>query len=344
METAHPTPDDTHRVDRRRLALEEAPVLRRCLERILARDFGMQPSTIVRIQRTRFPYIGSYDCETVMVQLAGDVERTFFMKDYGCSQQSKDDPMQRRERELKVYRDLLAHTGLGTPVYYGSVWDESEGRYWLILEFVQGVVVKDCNREHGTMAAAWLARMQGYFTRHPNLLQTCDYLIRHDAEYFRTKAALALRDAREIAPRAADRLAAVVERYEPIVNVMAAQPTTLVHGGYIPWHIVIDRTCQPVRVCPVDWELAALGATLYDLAFFSDGAESHTRALLCDAYRTAAVEHDVSVSDPADMRYVVDCVRLHRVMDWLSRSVEKQFSDQKLTRLVDMAEERIAPL
>jgi hypothetical protein len=316
-------------------------VLAQCIEQIVADKFGSR-SAIVGVQRKRIRYIGSYDCETVTVQLANGEEFRFFLKDFGFSQRSKDNPEQRRERELSVYRDLLVETDLGTPEYYGSIWNESQGIFWLLLEFVDGIVIKDHNVEHGVIAAGWLGKMHGYFAQRPEQLTGRDFLIRHDADFFRSKAELALLDVAQISPPSARRLAKIVDRYEQVIDVMASQPLTLVHGAYIPWHIVLDIAQEPVRVCPIDWELAALGATLYDLAIFTDGVEPQTRDRIWDAYRQTAAGYNHPIPDRAHMRYIVDCFRLHRIFDWLSRGVEKQFSEEKVTKLIDQAEQQSA--
>jgi hypothetical protein len=316
-------------------------ILRQYLAQIVADRFGSRP-VIVSLQRARIRYIGSYDCDTVTVLLTNGEEFKLFLKDFGFSQRSKDEPEQRRERELRVYRDLLAGTDLGTPTYYGSIWDESQGRFWLLLELVEGTVIKDHNVEYGVMAAGWLGQMQGFFTRQPEYLTGCDFLIRHDEGFFRSKAELALRDVAQIAPASAPRLAKIVACYDQAIKVMAAQPRTLVHGGYIPWHILLDMTNEPVRVCPIDWELAAAGATLYDLAFFTDGVEPPARDRIWEAYRRAARQYNVPLPDRTQMGYIVDCFRLHRIFDWLSRAVEKQFSAHKVGKLVELAEQQSA--
>ena len=180
--------------------------------------------------------------------------------------------------------------------------------------------------------------MQGHFLHHPDNLGRCDFLIRHDAAFFRSKAESARRDVARLSPSSAPRLAAVVERYDRAIELMASQPRSLVHGGYIPWHILVDGDREPARVCAVDWELAALGATLYDLAFFTDGVASPLRERIWEAYRAAASEHHVPVPDPPEMQQVIDCFRLHRVFDWLSRSVEKGFPEEKVAALVGQAQ------
>jgi aminoglycoside phosphotransferase (APT) family kinase protein len=310
--------------------------LRGCLEEIVADRFGSGAS-IAGIHRTRFPHLGSYDCDSVTVELDDGERLSLFLKDFGFSRLSKDDRELRRVRELRVYRDLLAHADLGTPRYYGSLWDESQARFWLILERVEGTVVEHVDEERGVPAAAWLARLQGHFLRFGDL-GACDFLILHDARFFRSKAASARRDVARLSPASSPRLAALLERYDRAVDRMLETPRSLVHGGYIPWHVLLDAGREPARVCAVDWELAALGSTLYDLALFTDGVEPPVRERIERAYRDAAAQHQVPVPEEPEMRRVLDCFRLHRILDWLSRSVEKQFPERKVAKLVAQAE------
>jgi hypothetical protein len=320
---------------------DNASVLRQYVEQTVANQLGLS-SAVAEIQRTRIRYIGSYDCDSVVVRLVSGEEFTFFLKDYGSSLKSKDEPAQRRQRELAIYRDLLSRINLGTADYYGSVWDESERRFWLLLELVEGALIKDHNVEQGEMAAGWLGRAQGFFAQHPDVLSGQDYLIRHDAGFFRSKAQLALRDVGRIAPTSASRLAKLVSRYGQAIDVITDHPLTLVHGGFIPWHILLNSGRERVRVCPIDWELAAIGSALYDLAYFTDGAEPQTRDRIWDAYWRAAVQYGAPLPDRAQLGYIVDCFRLHRILDWLSRAVEKQFSEEKVSVLVAQADRQSA--
>jgi aminoglycoside phosphotransferase (APT) family kinase protein len=291
---------------------------------------------VSRVDRARLPEIGSYDCDAVTVELVDGTSRRFFLKDFSHSRQTKDHRGPRRDRELRVYRELLADSDLGTPGYRGSVWDESRDRHWLLLELVEGEVVKEVDVRHGVPAAAWLARMQAHFLRHADRLAAADYLIDHDAAYFRAKAEAARRDVAAIAPACAGLLDRALEAYDRAIDLMTSQPRSLVHGGFIPWHIMVDQRREPVRVCVLDWELAARGSTLFDLAYFTDGADPEVREPIVEAYRAAAARHDVPVPD--DPARVMDCFRMQRVVDWLSRAVEKGFSPKKTTRLVTRME------
>ena len=89
-------------------------VLKHKIEQIVADKFGNR-STLVGIQRRRNTHIGSYNCDLITVQLSTGDEFRIFLKDYRVSEKSKDEPEHRRKRELRVYRDILAQTGLGPP-------------------------------------------------------------------------------------------------------------------------------------------------------------------------------------------------------------------------------------
>ena len=318
-------------------------ILGQNIEQIVADKFGSR-SAICGIERKSFPYIGSYDCDLITVHLSTGQQFRLFLKDYRISQKSKDGPELRRERELRVYRDLLRGTDLGTPEYYGSVWDDSEGRFWILLEFVDGAVIKDHDVEYGMLATDWLGRMQGFFARRPELLSTCDFLIRQDADFFRSKAQLAQWNVDQISSLSARRLSKIVDSYQQIIKVLETQPITLVHGGYIPWHILLDFNCKPTRVCAVDWESAAIGPTLYDLAYFTYGMELHSRQRILGAYRRAAIQSGVPVLAETQMQYILDGLRLYRIFDWLSRGLEKRFTEHKVAKLVDRAEQLSATL
>ena len=63
-------------------------------------------------------------------------ELQLFLKDFSASLRRKNDPRDRREREVRVYQDLLVDAGIGTARCYGSLMDEAQGRLWLLLGWV----------------------------------------------------------------------------------------------------------------------------------------------------------------------------------------------------------------
>jgi aminoglycoside phosphotransferase (APT) family kinase protein len=312
-------------------------VLRACLEGVVADLGGGSPVAAVERQRSQFSSF--YASDVITVRLASGEELKVFLKDFGSYDHPKDGLTGRRERERVVYRDLLVGADLGTARYYGSVWDEAEGRFWLLLEYVEGEPVKHYGFDYWVPPAAWLGRMQGYFARHAELWANCDVLIHHDAAFFHATAEQALRSVSQFSPEFVRRLEPVARRYDPAVRVMASQPPTFVHGTYRPAQIIVDKSCEPTRYCPVDWEKAAVGSGLYDLTFLADGFEPPRLDVILDAYRDEARAAGLAVPGKSEMRQVMDCFRLHRVMNWLSLAADRRFPEDKVVKLLDRAEE-----
>jgi phosphotransferase family enzyme len=309
--------------------------LRRCLERVLP--------NIVHIDQARAACATSHPCNQLTVRLGDGREVKLFLKEFaarawsGGQDQEQEGPLRRAERERTVYRHLLAGAGLGTARYYGAFVDEGQRRLVLVLEFVDGVRLRGCPLDAWVAAARWLGRMQAYGARHPEHWPASNVLLRHDANFFQARAQGAARAVSQVAPHLAGRLAGVLKDYGRLVDVMARQPRTVVHGSYRPQNVVVNAVTR--RVCPVDWERAALGAPLYDLAFVSDGFRPPDRDRLWDAYLGAAGDARRPARDREEMRYLVDCFRLHKVLKSLSEANDKNFPEATVAKLVGQAEE-----
>src|SRR5688572_28350529 len=93
-------------------------VLHECLERVVATRFGRPAGEIVAVERKRSKYSSFYASDVITVRLAAGGEVRVFLKDFGSYHHPKDSMEERREREIAVYRDLLAGAGLDTAEYY----------------------------------------------------------------------------------------------------------------------------------------------------------------------------------------------------------------------------------
>src|SRR5215217_6112818 len=164
--------------------------LRQPLERMLSARLGT-PLTVTEVVRRRADYSSSYATEVVTAHLAGREPVRIFLKNFAVAAWEKDLMPERRSRELCVYRDLLSRAQLGTPAYYGAVWDEGRARYWLLLEHVEGPQVKWCEFEDWLRAAAWLGRLHGRFPPGDEDVTGVGYLVQHDTSYFGDTAARA---------------------------------------------------------------------------------------------------------------------------------------------------------
>jgi aminoglycoside phosphotransferase (APT) family kinase protein len=311
--------------------------VRDCLAGSLASRFGPR-ATIVGLRRAPFDGATSYPAEIVHVRLSTGQELKLFLKDLSTSRLPKDAIRDRREREFRVYRELLPRTDVGTARYYGALGDESLDRVCLLLEFVDGVPLGKCELEGWLAAARWLARLQGAVARHADVLARAPFLVRHDAKFYRAKADLAEIAVGQVSAALAGRLARALSGYDRVVAVMADQPRTLAHGSYRPENILVSGGGAAARICPIDWELAAWGAALYDLAFLTDAAAPSWWEPLWDAYTDEAGRCGVAVPPREELRHVVDCFRLLKTLKALSECVTWGFPERKVVKLVGMAE------
>jgi hypothetical protein len=312
--------------------------LRQGVEQALAGAIGNE-APVVAIQRRGFPGSTSYTVAIVSVELATGEVVEIFLKDYGQSRLPKDAAAGRRERELRVYENLLEDQELGTAQFYGARRDQAAGRFWLMLEFVEGELLRDCSFELWTAAAAWLGRLHGRFVGQHDRLQACEFLVRHNAEFFVLEVERALRAVSGLSVSLARRLATVLEGYDPILAVLSRDPETLVHGSYRPQNVLVVRSSVPPRICPTDWELAAFGRSAYDLAFVCDGFRPPELDALFDAYEREAEGSGLTVPDRDELGHEVDCFRLHKTINSLGHVRQWKRPAKTAEKVVAAAEE-----
>jgi aminoglycoside phosphotransferase (APT) family kinase protein len=312
--------------------------LRQSVEHALARVSG-GGSPLAAIRRRRFPGLTSYAVEIVSVELASGDAFEIFLKDFGWSKLPKDAAAERRERERRVYQDLLEGEELGTARFYGARWDEAAARFWLMLEFVDGKPLRHCGFEHWLEAAAWLGRLHGRFVGQRDRLRGCGFLKRHDAEFFVRSAERALRAVSGLSEALAQRLAKVLEGYDAIVAVMTRDPDALVHGSYRPQNVLVVGSSEPPRICPTDWELAAFGRSTYDLAFVCDGFRPPRLDALFDAYEREAESFGLPIRERNELRHEVDCFRLHKTVNSLGHLHQWERPAETATKVVAAAED-----
>jgi aminoglycoside phosphotransferase (APT) family kinase protein len=323
------------------VATHEEVELRQSVELALA---GVGTDHVAAIHQRSFAGATSYRIEIVTVELADGAVVEVLLKDFGRSKLPKDAIAARRERELRVYDTLLDGAALDTARFYGKSWDPRRARFWLLLEFVGGRPLRDCGFDKWLAAASWLGRLHGRFVDQRRRLSACDFLVRHDAGYFRQAADRARVAVSDVSETLTHRLAPVLERYDEVLPVLSREPHMLVHGSYRPQNVLVVDSARATRVCPIDWELAAFGSRTYDLAFLCDGFHPPQLDALLDAYEGEAESSGAFVRDRAALRREVDCFRLHKLVNSLGHL--QQWSDPLRTtaEVVSAAEELAADL
>lgn len=280
----------------------------------------------------------SFACELLTVRSGGRAIELFF-KDFGRCRLplSPGEIDERSAREIEVYRQLLDPESLGTARHFGSLREEG-GRSWLLLEHVRGWRLADHGFEHWLAAAAWVGRLQGLAATRSIPQRSPALLPPQDAGALRSTAEEAVRTVTRVDRLLGRRLRSALEGYEGIVEELGDQPRTLVHGSFRPENILVDTALSPARIAPVDWEDAALGSALHDVAFLSAGMTREQVEELLRAQREAAAEHGLELPSGEKAWELVTILRLHKLLRSLGRSVRWACARETVEHLIVLAE------
>lgn len=313
------------------------------LESIVTKHLGRdrpgregQFGAIVSLESAPFEKATSFPAWVLTVQLSSGEKHRFYLKDFSHSRLPKDHLAQRRWRETCVYQELLDAKVLGTAHYIDKIWEPALDRYWLLIEYIEGVELRSLGLAAWLQAAAWLGRFHGHYIPARNHLDSRQYLVQHDFDFFWGKAVQARKALAAFSAYLAQNLEVVLRDYERVIEVMLCQPRSLVHGSYRPQNILLNGSS---RVCPIDWELAAYGALSYDLAFILDGFRPPELTLMLNAYRQEAVVNGISLPEDDELLFAVSCFRLHKILKSLGDAADFNFSQEIVIKLLAMAGE-----
>jgi hypothetical protein len=211
-------------------------------------------------------------------------------------------------REIEVYRSILSPLDAGTPKFYGAVVDPEMARYWLFLERVPGCELRQVGDfETWLEVAQWLARFHASPVCAPARAQAVvPHLLDCDAEFCQTWLDRAN-------AFTGGRLDSLIDRYERISGVLLALPRTLIHGEFYASNILVPP--QPgFRVCPVDWEMAAVGPGLLDVAALAAGTWNREQRLRIAEAHYSCLPAPLRVPD---FQVAFDCCQLQIALQWL---------------------------
>jgi hypothetical protein len=309
--------------------------LHTALEETLGRRLG-QRRRVVRLERWPSIYSTSFAIEELDVRLDDDTSFRLLYKD--LSRQAMLESARRIKpvflydplREIQTYRNILMPNRLSTATCYGAIVDPSIECYGLLLEKVPGVELYQVgNLATWRRVAEWLAIMHARFARQSEALAHVAPLLKHDAGYYRLWA----NRARTTLGRAGSRLSRdarrgteqLFENYDRVIERLVALPMTFVHGEFYASNVLVHEHAygeeEGLRVCPVDWEMAALGPGLVDLAALTAGGWTvREREELALAYCAALVSEGTPPTTPDAFLVALDHCRLHLAVQWLGWS------------------------
>jgi Ser/Thr protein kinase RdoA (MazF antagonist) len=275
---------------------------------------------VLRVERELSRYSTSATIEDVSVHLTDGSVTMLILKDLSPdallpeAAAGKPELVARRTRELTAYRSVLRSTEAAT--CHAAV--EEGDRRWLLLEKVPGVELYQVGEvEVWAAAAAAVARMHHDLTsRLDEAPELRAVLLRQDPRHLAQwmDRALAFEAARGGARlRALERLAHV---HPEVVARLSELPDVVLHGDLYASNVLVVRD-GPLRVCPIDWELASLGPGVLDLAALTSGGWSAgDRETMASAYWAAMGDARWRPSRQ-EFATALDLARLQLCVQWL---------------------------
>jgi thiamine kinase-like enzyme len=314
-ETTTPTP----------APLDDTSELRLALEQALSDYFG-ESRAVTKLERQPAANRSSFALEALALSLDNGTELELMFKNLSWHALLDDAPRTKPAflydplRELKTYQEILSPAKLGA-IYYGAASDQSTGRYWLFLENISGLELYQLEFAKWQEVAHWLSLMHTQFAQGvalSPLAQTAHLLI-FDADFYMRWLCRALnfmQDTEDARPG----LEWLAARYDQVVEHLLALPVTFIHGEFYASNVLVQETQDGLRVCPVDWEMAAIGPGLLDLAALIAGSwtEEEKKNLALSYYD--ALKPESGWESVESFLTALDYCRLHVAIQWLGWS------------------------
>jgi hypothetical protein len=310
--------------------------LRAALERALGHHFGV-PRRIVELGRRLSTRRTSFAIEELDVGLDDGTLLKLVLKDLSwqsmpeCVRRVKPEFLYDPLREIEAYQTLLGPHQVGAPVCYGAVVDLQLGRYWLFLELVPEIELHHMGDFSIWLEVArWLAGMHSKFAGQigPLARSRTAHLLRFDADYYRLWMSRAREFARgrsgtSCSAEVRSRLEWLGARYDRVIERLVALPSTFIHGEFYASNVLVRETALGLSVRPVDWEMAAQGPGLMDVAALAAGAwTEEEKSALALTYRTELRSDRDWPSAVDEFLTAFHCCRLHLAIQWLGWSPE----------------------
>ncbi|HEX7942025.1 MAG TPA: aminoglycoside phosphotransferase family protein [Gemmatimonadaceae bacterium] len=314
--------------------------LRLTVERLLARADG-RPVKVATLTRTPSPFATLFPVEVLSLSMQGGGAMSLFVKHLGAEQADHPEK-RRRDREVRIYEELLGEGELPVVRYYGCEWNEGAQRREVFLEHIADWDLRYQDLEHWFTAARCLARLHAHFADRAEQLLGCDFLLRFDAHYLHEWADRALGVVAGYAAELEDMLSRVAGEYARVASVLARQPVTLVHNDLAPKNVLADRAHTPARIGFVDWEMAGVGCGVLDVVDLKYGLDPASDAKMCAAYCAALAGTGLLPGDRRELDRLFAACELHKTVHRLAHSASWRLPIDTVARWTREAEQLLA--
>ena len=249
------------------------------------RDGG--PRFLSILNRKPCAYFSTFPAEVVHCRLDNGDELRLFCKYSGAQDPAEYSGEWYEHRggvpyEAAVYRRVIQPLALSPCRFYGVQVDPQTGQHWLAVDYLEGWQRVDWHWEAGSLAEA--ARWMGHFHLvNESRLGDLGFLKRYTPDYYLGWVSRTTEYAR-LAPTQYRWLEPLCARFPEAMRLMMEGRHTVIHGEYAMLNILY----RDGKVCPIDWESAAIAPGEIDIAALTDGTWGEEVVAACElAYRHA---------------------------------------------------------
>ena len=304
--------------------------LRHVLQEELCRFFGRRLE-IVKLDRRISQYCSSFIIEELDVTLDGGMTLQLVFKDLSKAalltgaEKFKPAFLFNSLREIETYRKVLSQHQLGTAECFGAFVDTDTRRYWLFLERMQPVLLWQMGSiEVWNEVARWLAGIHTYLVRETEIRESrhLAHLLNYDGKFYSRWIDRAVRFIHEgdTTPgrKATASIKWLAKRYDRVIERMLSLPVTVIHGEFFASNILLDVEPEHFRICPVDWEMAAVAPGYVDLAGLTSGSWTRPQKdEMARAYYEALPDDSPARCGLKEFLANLECARLYQAIQWL---------------------------
>jgi phosphotransferase family enzyme len=286
----------------------------------------------VILKRKMSPFRTSFAMEELEIQLEGGASLAIMFKDLswqaleGQARYVKPRFLHDPFREIETYRTILRPEHFTAPTFYGADINEDLGRYWLFLEYVPAWRLSSFKEDLWREAARWIADVHVRSAGWPYLpdLARRAHLLIYDSDFYQLWPVRALEYSRGNGIQQAGLRTAfqhIAKRYDSVVEQLSALPQTFIHGEFVGHNVLVRVTDANRQICPIDWEMAALGPSLLDLAALTAGDWTpQQRQALISAYCSSLPTGEPGTIQSGQLLHELDLCNLHFALQWLGWS------------------------
>jgi phosphotransferase family enzyme len=268
------------------------------------------------LRRVPSPYSSSFAIEELNVEFDDTNTLTAIFKNLSAdalledARRAKPAFVYSPEREIQVYRSLLPLLDTGAAKMYGATVAPHLERYWLFLEKVSAPQLYEIGEFE-----VWLYVAQSLARLHESGdITVVQSVVPQVQEYDAAWYWQWLERAHASAGAALDRIAA---RYSTVVQILLKLPHTFIHGEYYASNILVQQNETSCRICPLDWEMAAIGPGLLDVAALASGKWPREKRMRILERYCSNLPHRLR---PEDLVTAFDCCQLHIALQWIGWS------------------------